>query len=87
MKTMLLRYSTLAYRAVLLASTVAVLYLQNHYVPKETYERDKQAILASQMTMQQLLDRMEERNKVNDRQDETLKDHEARIRRLEMRRP
>ncbi len=85
LKTTLLRYSTLAYRAVLLGCMGAVLYLQNHYVAKEVYEADKTIILKAQQTMRELFVQMEERNKVNDRQDSTLLDHEARLRTLEKR--
>jgi len=85
MRTSLLRYSTFAYRLVLLCCSFAVLYLQNNFVPRKTYEADRKEMLKAQSEMAQILTTMEERNKVNDRQDKQLEDHENRLRSLERR--
>ena len=80
------KYLVVIYRCGAILGIVAVLYLQNHYVTKESYEADKKDFMATQQKISEVLARMEEKNSVNARQDERLGDHETRIRILENRR-
>ena len=80
------KWGVLVYRFGLAICLIGVLYLQNHYVTKETYESDKKEFMATQTRISEVLARMEEKNSVNNRQDEKLADHEVRIRTLENRR-
>ena len=66
------------------------LFLKANFVSMETYKADREAYRVDKEKsdkvlneMSSLLTRMEERDKVNDRQDETLKDHEKRMREVE----
>lgn len=72
----------------------ANLWLTQHFVTVEKYETDRKEQqreteifrhdATSNLTkLSLILETMAERNKVNDRQDEAIKDHESRLRHLE----
>jgi hypothetical protein len=66
------------------------LWAKTNYVSLADYKTDRDAAMSSQKQsddhlnkLENLISKIQEENKVNDRQDETLKDHEARLRVLE----
>lgn len=81
-----------AWRVSTLALLVANLWLKDNFVSKleyqkdrETYRADKEKTDLTLNSIDKILTKMEERDKVNDRQDTLLRDHEERIRLLEAR--
>ncbi len=74
-----------AWRAVCFALLVANLYLKGNFVSLETYNADKAETEKTFREISTVLTTIEERDKVNDRQDHQLQDHETRIRALELR--
>lgn len=52
---------------------------------QEKYDTDRQAVNTQIYDIKNILTKMTEENKVNERQEDALKDHEVRIRALELR--
>ena len=73
------------WRIICLGLLIANLYLKGNFVSLETYNADKESNRKTFEGIQTILTTMEERSKVNDRQDASIADHEARIRHLERR--
>lgn len=95
MSTFFKNYSEWIVRGVLLAVTCTTLYLNSRYVTLESYEQDKRAEIQDRKAVEELASKrltaletiiqvMAESNKVNDRQDNTLRDLEIRVRALEI---
>lgn len=82
------KYGTLAYRILMVLGVAAVFWLRGTFASKDDAEQLKAAIESGRMEVFKLatrLDVMIEANKVNDRQDLAIRDHEERLRRLETR--
>lgn len=63
----------------------ALFFLKSQFVTKEQYEKDRVFQQEQMHQIQVTLKLMAEQNRVNDRQDTVLADHEQRIRNLERR--
>lgn len=72
------------WRVACLALLIADLWLKSNFVTLTDYKADKKEMDGALIHLTTLIGTMEERNKVNDRQDDTLKDHEQRLRWLEL---
>lgn len=80
------KYGTVAYRILMVIGFAAVFWLKGTFASKEDAEQLKQSIESGRTEIYRLAARFEvmiEANKVNDRQDVAIRDHEERLRRLE----
>lgn len=73
----------LLYRCIVIAGLAANFWIRGNFVSAETYKADKAKTDETLARITTVLATDEERSRVNDRQDEQLKDHEMRIRKLE----
>ncbi len=82
-KPMIQMFGIWGYRMILLLCVIAGLWSQQHFVQMEVYGKDRDSIHAALDEFRLILNTMQERDKVNDRQDKQLEDHENRVRILE----
>lgn len=75
------------WRAGVAALLVVNLFLKSNYVDLSRYERDRSEMQAAIIDLAKAQSVASERDKVNDRQDERLSDHEARLRIIESKLP
>lgn len=80
------KYAEWTWRAGVVVLLFINLWLKDNFVTKVQYDIDHKEATEAIRTMSTLLTTMQERDKVNDRQDLVLADHENRIRILEKRR-
>lgn len=79
MNAWIARYGEWIYRSVLLATVCVGLYLNSRYVTREEFSTIQEHVRALETTLKVMV----EANRINDRQDEQLRDHEARLRVVE----
>lgn len=79
MNALMQKYGEWVYRIILLGAVSAGLYLSSHYTTREEF-----ALLQKQVaSIQTQIAVMVETNRINDLQDQLLRDHEARLRAVE----
>jgi len=79
MHSVVTKYGEWFYRAILLCAVCIGLWLNSRYVPRDEFSSLKSDVSAIQTTIKVMV----EQNRVNDRQDAIIMDHESRIRVLE----
>lgn len=67
------------YRAIVVAGLAALAWLNSNYVTRAEFDQTRVTIAGIERTLAIMV----EQNKVNDRQDTALQDHEVRLRTLE----
>ena len=76
----------IAYKVITPLALAALFFLKSQFVTKDQYEKDRVFQQEQMHQIQTTLKLMAEQNRVNDRQDAQLVDHEQRIRVLESKR-
>lgn len=73
----------LIYRSIVIAGLAANFWIRGNFVSADVYKADKAKVDETLSRIATVMATDEERSRVNDRQDEQLKDHEMRLRKLE----
>ena len=81
----LAKHSEWIYRTLVLAGVCAVLWLNSKYVTRDEFDTRMVRVENSIVAMNTTLLLIQEQNKVNERQDATLRDFELRLRIIEQR--
>lgn len=79
MHSIVTKYGDWIYRAIMFLLLCAVLWLNSHYVTRVDFDQLNKQVQGLDTTIKLMV----EQNRVNDRQDDAIKDHEKRIRDLE----